>query len=63
LGNARSIVYIAPGYSAKSFKGRGKLAGEYIHRFGSGVKIYTTETGKSLIVMGGKFRVTDWLRG
>lgn len=34
----------------------------YRHTFEKGVKIYTEPTGKALIVIGGRFKVTDWLR-
>jgi hypothetical protein len=35
---------------------------EYRHKFKQGVKIYTDKKGKILIITGGKFRVTDWMR-
>jgi hypothetical protein len=34
----------------------------YRHLFGPGVKVYTDPEGQALIIIGGKFRVTDWMR-
>ena len=35
----------------------------YRHKFGSGVKIYLHPNRQWLLVGGGNFRVTDWMRG
>lgn len=58
LGDAYSIKY----ESTKRLNGVHKLR-LYEHKMGKGVKIYLHPDGKSLIVTGGKFRVTDWMRG
>lgn len=64
IGRAVSVVYVPPRYSAKSFRTRTlRRPGEYIHKFGPSVNVYATDNGKSIILLGGKFRVTDWLRG
>ncbi len=64
IGRAISVVYQPPRHSTKFFRTRkSKKAGQYIHRFGKTVSIYTTERGDAAIILGGKFRVTDWLRG
>lgn len=60
LGEGLAIEY----ESAKKLNSRdssGKVRG-YRHKFGSGVKIYTDPAGKCLYVLGGRFRVTDWMR-
>jgi hypothetical protein len=63
----RSLTYLGDAYaieyeSDKKLKGvhRRRL---YRHKTGPGVKIYLHPNGKSLIITGGKFRVTDWMRG
>lgn len=58
LGTAYAIEY----ESTKKLSGihRNRL---YRHKMGPGVKIYLHPDGKSLIITGGKFRVTDWMRG
>lgn len=58
LGEARSIDYD----SAKKLNGSHKLRA-YRHKFERGVRLYTTPDRRWLVVGGGKFRVTDWLRG
>ena len=58
LGDALSIAY-----RAKNKMNSPKPNGGHEHKFGKGVKIYADPTGKCLYVLGGKFRVTDWLRG
>jgi len=63
----RSLTYLGDAYaieyeSDKKLKGvhRRRL---YRHKTGPGVKIYLHPDGKTLIIKGGKFRVTDWMRG
>jgi len=34
----------------------------YDHKFGAGVQTYATPNKRALIITGGNFRVTDWLR-
>ena len=58
LGDAISIVYRAKGKMNSP-----KPNGGHEHKFGKSVKIYADPSGKCLYVLGGKFRVTDWLRG
>lgn len=63
LGQAVAVEY-------SSNKPIGKLSATgrsrsrvYRHLFGPGVELFTDSTRRCLIVTGGKFRVTDWLRG
>lgn len=63
----RSVTYLGNLYSIK-YESTKKLAGVhrlrlYEHKTGPGVKIYLHPDGKSLIITGGHFRVTDWMRG
>ena len=58
LGEAVEIVYKAVGKMNSP-----RPNGGHKHSFGKGVKIYADPTGKCLYVLGGKFRVTDWMRG
>ena len=34
----------------------------YRHTFGARVKVYTDPKGKALLILGGRFKVTDWMR-
>lgn len=64
IGRAVSVVYVPPVGSGKFFRTRTlKRPGEYLHKFGPNVKLYTDERGRLVYIVGGKFRVTDWLRG
>ncbi len=36
---------------------------EYTHKMGPGVQLLATPDGKAVVLIGGRFRVTDWLRG
>lgn len=58
LGRGHAIEYT----SDKILPGRGRKNRLYRHKFGSGVNIYLHPNGKSLLILGGKFRVTDWMR-
>lgn len=63
----KSVTYLGDVYSIK-YESTKKLNGVhknrlYEHKTGRGVKIYLHPNGKSLIITGGKFRVTDWMRG
>ena len=63
----RSLTYLGTCYSIK-YESTKKLSGThrlrlYEHRMGSGVRIYLHPNGRTLIITGGKFRVTDWMRG
>lgn len=49
--------------SDKPLGNRPKRKRVYRHPFGRGVKVYMDPKGKALYITGGKFRVTDWLRG
>lgn len=62
------LVFLAEGVSieyraAKRNDPRtgGKMA-LYKHRLGKGVKIFTDVEGKALFIVGGRFKVTDWMR-
>lgn len=58
LGDAFAIEY----ESSKTLNGTAKRR-LYRHKVGAGVKIYLHPDGKTLLIRGGKFRVTDWMRG
>jgi len=58
LGTLYAIEY----ESAKKLYGTHRLR-LYRHKAGPGVKIYLHPNGRSLIITGGQFRVTDWMRG
>lgn len=58
LGDGRAIEY----ESDKPLKGERKKR-VYRHAFGRNVKIYLHPNGKWIMITGGKFRVTDWMRG
>lgn len=63
----KNLTYLGKGYSVdylstKKFKGTHKER-HYTHKLGAGVKIYVTGDKKFLIIGGGNFRVTDWMRG
>ena len=63
----KSVTYLGDAYSIK-YESTKKLYGVhkkrlYEHHMGKGVKIYLHPDGKSLLITGGKFRVTDWMRG
>lgn len=58
LGDGAAIEY-------KSDKKLGRLSNKkrlYRHLFGPGVKIYLHPNRKWILISGGKFRVTDWMR-
>jgi len=57
LGEAVALEY----KSDKLFGGKHQVTC-YRHKTGKGVKFYTDPQGKTLYVLGGKFKVTDWLR-
>ena len=63
----KAVVYLGEGLaieyrSDKILNGR-RGSHAYRHSFKKGVKVYTDKAGKALFVVGGKFRVTDWMRG
>lgn len=41
---------------------RSEKTSVYRHKLGAGVKIYCDPRGKMVLVLGGRFRVTDWMR-
>ena len=58
LGNVYAIEYVSNKKLKGTFKSR-----LYRHKTGPGVKMYLHPNGRTLIIEGGRFRVTDWLRG
>jgi hypothetical protein len=58
LGNLLSISYQSTKGFKRSFKPRG-----YKHDAGPGVKIYLHPNRRWLLIAGGRFHVTDWMRG
>ncbi len=61
IGRITRVSYVPDARSGKQDK-KGSLI-NYYHDFGPGVSGFVSEDGKQLIITGGKFRVTDWLRG
>ncbi len=64
----KSLVFLALGVSIKYRAAKrndprtgGKMA-LYEHKLGKGVRIFTDPDGKALFIVGGKFKVTDWMR-
>lgn len=63
----KSVTYLGDAYAIK-YESTKKLGGVhkkrlFEHDMGPGVKIYLHPNKKSLIITGGRFRVTDWMRG
>ena len=62
----KSLVYlgqaVAIEYASNKLAMGARRSRVYRHLFGAGVKLYTDPGGKALYVIGGRFRVTDWLR-
>lgn len=57
LGKGLAIEY----ESDKPLNGK-RRARVYRHKFSSGVRIYLHPNRRWILVSGGKFRVTDWMR-
>lgn len=65
-GWPKALVFLGKGFAVE-YKSDKLAHGErvtkhYRHKLGAGVNFYTDPDGQMLIVFGGKFRVTDWLR-
>lgn len=64
----KSLVYLGEGVAItyRSDKNVPRLGGRkartYEHKFGRGVKIFTDPKGQALYIVGGRFKVTDWMR-
>lgn len=58
LGDGAAIEY----RSDKKLGDRPRAKRLYRHKFGSGVKIFLHPNRKWILISGGKFRVTDWMR-
>lgn len=58
LANAVSLMYRADGKMNSP-----RPYGLHEHKFGKAVKLYAHPSGECLYILGGKFRVNDWLRG
>lgn len=39
------------------------MSRDYEHKFRDGVRLLSTDDGKTLIITGGKLNTTDWIRG
>lgn len=61
IGRVTRLNYVPDRGSGKQ-DAKGKTI-EYFHDFGPGVQGFVSEDGRQLIITGGRFRVTDWLRG
>lgn len=65
LGQGFSVEYLSDkrnGPRNKTKTGKFKT-NRYRHLFGPGVKIYLHPNKRWILIGGGKFRVTDWMRG
>jgi len=63
----KTLTYLGTIYSIK-YESTKKLGGThrlrlYEHKMGPGVKVYLHPNAHTLIISGGRFRVTDWMRG
>jgi hypothetical protein len=58
LGDGHAIEY----KSDKKLSGKQRSKRLFRHFFGRGVKIYLHPNQKWILIGGGKFRVTDWMR-
>ncbi len=63
----KTLTYLGTCYSIK-YESTKKLSGThrlrlYEHKMGRGVRLYLHPDRRTLIVKGGSFRVTDWMRG
>ncbi len=58
LGDLAAIEYTSDKRLQGTFKKR-----LYRHKAGKGVKIYLHPNRRWLLISGGNFRVTDWMRG
>lgn len=59
VGEAVAIEYRAA--KANDPRTGGRLT-VYRHKVGKGVRVFTDPKGRALYIIGGKFRVTDWMR-
>lgn len=59
LGDGFAVEY----KSDKRITGRPRKSRIFRHLFGRGVKIYLHPGRKWILIGGGNFRVTDWMRG
>ena len=62
VGQALFIEYRSDKIAAKKGPMSSRRQRHYRHKFGAGVRVYMDPGGKALYIVGGKFRVTDWLR-
>lgn len=63
----KSLVYLGRAVAVE-YESTKKLYGNhrprlYRHKFSGGVRLLAHPNGKWVLVHGGKFRVSDWLRG
>jgi len=64
----KALTYLGSGFaieykSDKVLAGKKRATRTYRHVFGPGVKIYLHPDQKWILVGGGRFKVTDWMRG
>ena len=57
LGAGHHVTYTGPPWSET------KAGSWWKHALGKGVKIYKSIKGGVYVVKGGRFRITDWMRG
>lgn len=58
LGEGVAIEY----KSDKKFRNKPRRPRIYRHKFGRGVQVFTDPKGKALYLLGGRLRVTNWMR-
>lgn len=62
VGEGVVIEYRSDKIAAKKGPMSKRQKRHYRHEFSRGVRIFMDPNGKALYIVGGKFRVTDWLR-
>lgn len=58
MGEGVAIEY----KSDKNLPGKPRASRVYRHKFGAGVKVYCDPKGQTILVFGGRMKVTDWIR-
>ena len=58
MGEGVAIEY----RSDKNLPGKPRENRVFCHKFGAGVKVYCDPKGKTVLIFGGRMKVTDWIR-
>lgn len=62
VGEGVVIEYRSDKIAAKKGRMSVRKKRHYRHEFGKGVRVYMDPKGQALYIVGGRFRITDWLR-